>query len=153
MASLYEINKSMLECVDMETGEVIDEEKLNGLEMEKEEKLENIALWIKNLKAEAEMVKAEKERLDKRIKACKNKAEQLTKLLADNLDGAKFKTSKVNITYRKSDRVEVTDIEVIPQEFLKLEVTVNKTELKKALKSGFEFDGAELVTTNNIQVN
>lgn len=143
----------MLECVDLETGEIIDEEKLNGLEMEKEEKLENIALWIKNLKAEADMVKAEKDRLDKRIKACKNKAEQLTKLLTENLDGAKFKTSRVNITYRKSDRVEITNLESIPEDYLKVEITANKTELKKLLKSGFEVDGAELVTTNNIQIN
>ena len=60
MASLYEINKEILECVDMESGEIIDEERLQNLAFEKNDKLENIALWIKNLKAEAEMVKAEK---------------------------------------------------------------------------------------------
>ena len=35
MASLYEINQSMLDCVDMETGE-FDEERLHALQMERD---------------------------------------------------------------------------------------------------------------------
>lgn len=31
MANLYEINDDILACVDMETGEVIDEDKLQQL--------------------------------------------------------------------------------------------------------------------------
>lgn len=35
MATLYEIDSAIYECVDSETGEVIDEEKLNALMMER----------------------------------------------------------------------------------------------------------------------
>ena len=53
MASLYEIEEQILNCVDLETGEIIDEEALANLSMERDTKVENIALWIKNLLAEA----------------------------------------------------------------------------------------------------
>ena len=55
---LYEIENAILECIDTETGEVIDIERLNELQMERETKIENVACWIKDLKAEAEAIKA-----------------------------------------------------------------------------------------------
>lgn len=152
MASLYEINKEILECVDMESGEIIDEERLQNLAFEKNDKLENIALWIKNLKAEAEMVKAEKKNLDARIKSCENKADRLTELLKKELNGNKFKTPKVNISYRKSESVEITDLSVIPVEFLRVSTSADKTEIKKQLKSGVEIKGAKLVEESNMQI-
>ena len=33
MKALYEIDQEILECVDMETGEIIDPEKLTALQM------------------------------------------------------------------------------------------------------------------------
>ena len=55
--TIYEIDQSIMECVDLETGEIIDIDKLNELELEREKKLENVACWIKDLKAEAEALK------------------------------------------------------------------------------------------------
>ena len=60
MANLYEIDTQITECFDADTGELLDAEKLENLMIEKENKLENVALWIKNLKADAAMYKAEK---------------------------------------------------------------------------------------------
>ena len=42
--NLYEIEKEIMSCVDMETGEIIDCEKLDALTMERYQKIENIAL-------------------------------------------------------------------------------------------------------------
>ena len=39
MASLYEIDRSIMECVDMETGEIIDPGKLESLKMERRAKV------------------------------------------------------------------------------------------------------------------
>lgn len=36
--TLYEINNAILECVDMETGEIIDSDKLSELQMAFDEK-------------------------------------------------------------------------------------------------------------------
>lgn len=153
MASLYEINEEILSCVDTETGEIIDMDKLQELQMKFDDKVEGIALWIKNLLSEAAEVKVEKEKLAGRQKACENKAKNLKEYLSKFLDGQKFKTARVSITYRKSDSVEVENVGMLPEEFLRFtEPEVRKTELKKALKEGLEIEGATLVEHQNIQI-
>ena len=153
MANLYEINDDILACVDMETGEVIDEDKLQQLQMKFDEKVEGIACWIKNLLSDAAAIKAEKDNLAEREKACKNKAESLKRSLQSALGGEKFKTAKVSISYRKSESVEIADGAKIPDEYLKyLEPEVKKTDLKKAIKSGETFEGVSLVEKQNIQI-
>ena len=49
MANLYEINEEIKNTIDLETGEIVDFEAFEKLQMERTEKLENIALWYKNL--------------------------------------------------------------------------------------------------------
>ena len=46
--TLYEIDNAILECIDLETGEIIDTDKLDALQLERETKIENVALWIKD---------------------------------------------------------------------------------------------------------
>lgn len=81
MANLYEIDTQITECFDADTGELLDAEKLENLMIEKENKLENVALWIKNLKADAAMYKAEKTAFAERQAAAERKAESLTEWL------------------------------------------------------------------------
>ena len=95
---LFEIDERLASCVkingdqavDTETGEVIDIEAVEALEMEREQKIENIGLWIKELTAQAEAIKAEKNKLAEREKSAKNKAEHLKEFLTAYLDGKKF---------------------------------------------------------------
>lgn len=153
MANLYEIDAQIMECVDCDTGEIIDVERLEALQMEFDNKVEGIALWIKNLVAEAKMVKEEKDNLAARQKACENKAESLKKYLASALGGEKFKTSKVSISYRKSKSVEVEDITLLDDDYLKFkEPEADKTKIKKALEDGISLEGVSLVEKNNIQI-
>ena len=100
--TLYEIDNEIMNCIDEETGEIIDLDRLNALEMERDKKIGNVACWIKDLKAEAEAIKAEKQALDKRQKAAENKAESLKTWLQTVLEGEKFKDSRCSISYRKS---------------------------------------------------
>lgn len=153
MASLYEINEEILNCVDMETGEIIDTGRLEQLQLAFDNKVEGIALWIKNLLSDAEAIKAEKDKLAERQKACENKARNLKEYLSKFLGGQKFKTPKVSISYRKSESVEVTDISKLDDDYLKFaEPTVDKTKVKKALKAGTTLQGVVLVENQNIQV-
>jgi len=153
MASLYEINQQMLECIDMETGEIIDLDKLEALEMERDTKLENIALWIKNLNAESEALKAEKLAFAARQKVAENKAENLRRYLTYCLGGAKFETTRVKVSFRKSQSVEIAEGATIPEEFLKYaEPTVDKIGLRDALKAGAQLDGISIVERQNIQI-
>ena len=153
MANLYEINDAILACVDMETGEIVDEGKLQQLQMDFSDKVEGIACWIKNLLSDAAAIKAEKDILAEREKACKNKAESLKRYLQSALDGEKFKTAKVSISYRKSESVQVDDITKLDEEYLKYEEpSVNKTKVKQALKSGILLQGVQLIENQNIQI-
>ena len=75
--NLYEIENEILNCVDMETGEIVDIEKLESLQMERDQKIENIGCWIKNLLADAKALKEEKDNLAARQKAAENKVASL----------------------------------------------------------------------------
>lgn len=148
---LYEIEDAILECIDTETGEVIDIERLNELQMEREAKIENVACWIKDLKAEAEAIKAEKMALAKRQQVAENKAESLKNWLAYALDGRKFKTARCAVSFMKTEAVEVTPegLENLMRggcdELLTYEQPKpNKTAIKAALKDGLNVEGVRL---------
>lgn len=55
--TLYEIDSAIMDCVDEETGEIIDLEKLEALNIERDKKVEGIALAVKNYAAEAKAIK------------------------------------------------------------------------------------------------
>ena len=149
---LYEIDSAILDCIDMETGEVIDTERLDALQMERDAKVENVALWIKDLKAEADAIKAEKQKLAERQKSAENKAESLKKWLAYALDGQKFSTAKCAISFRNTESVEVTDeglqnlMRGGKDELLTYKMPEpNKTAIKQAIKDGLSVSGVQLV--------
>lgn len=151
--NLYEIDSAIMECVDFETGEVFDSDKFEELSMERDAKIENVCLWIKNLKAEAEALKAEEKAFNERRKAAENKMESLKKYIASYLEGTKFETAKVKVSFRKSESLEISENANIPEEFLKYkEPEVDKTGLKKALKAGMTFEGVSIVQNQNIQI-
>lgn len=151
--NLYEIDNAIMECVDEETGEIFDIDKFDELSIERDVKLENICLWIKNLKAEAEALKNEKDAFAKRQKSVENKMDSLKNYLTTYLEGAKFETARVKVSWRKSESVDYDDIYKIPDEFIKYkEPEVNKTELKKAIKDGMTFEGVRIVEKQNIQI-
>lgn len=147
MATLYEIDRDILACIDMETGEVIDDLKLEALQMEREVKIENVILWIKNLVSDAAAYKAEKEAFDKREKQALAKAERLKKWLAYATDGTAFSTARCAVTFRRTKKVEVFNKDAIPKAFMTESVTYspNKTEIKKAIESGQAVNGCALV--------
>lgn len=153
---LYEIDNAIMECVDQETGEIIDTEMLDALQMERETKIENIGLYIKNLLSDAEAIKAEKNNLAARQKAAENKAASLKRYLEGYLSGEKFKTPRISISYRKSKSVQTTDvfdINDIPNDYLTIkEPELDKTACKKAIESGMDIPGVVLVEKNNIQI-
>ena len=154
MSSLYDIRQELLNCVDTDTGEILDIARFDDLQMEYEEKIENIALWIKTLNADAEAYKNEKNAFAEREKKARNKAESLKRYLTDTLNGRKFTTLSVDINWRKSTSVEV-DESKLPANWLRevpASYVVDKVEIAKALKAGETIEGATLVTNNNIQI-
>lgn len=154
--NLYEIDEAIMNCVDAETGEIIDEEQLSRLQMERDEKIENVALWIKNLNADAEAFNAEKKAFEVRQKEAENKAKFLKGWLSRCLAGSAYKSTKVTISFRRSESVQINDIDAIAdfdtQYIRYAEPTADKMAIKKALKDGIAIPGAELVESQNIQI-
>lgn len=151
--TLYEIDAAILDCIDAETGEVVDADKLNDLQMEREKKVEAVALWIKDLTAEAAALKAEKQAFSERQAAAEKKAESLRKWLSDALAGQKFKTTRVAVSFRKTESVDVPDVWALGDEYLKFaDPTPDKQKIKAALKAGEAVTGAALVEGQSMTI-
>ena len=75
--TIYEIDARMAGLIDPETGELLDYEAFASLQMEREAKIENMALWYKDLTAEAKAIREEEKALAERRKSAENKAERL----------------------------------------------------------------------------
>lgn len=157
MATLFELNKAIMDFeldIDESTGEILNADELDALELARDEKIEGVALWYKNLVAEAEMVKAEKNNMADRQKRLENKAESLKNYLAYALQGEKFSTPKVAVSYRKSKSVEIDDGAELPKAYIKVEEVrkPDKKMLKEALEGGEVIDGVRLVEKQNLSV-
>ena len=157
---LYEINEALealLNEVDPETGELVcDMDALEALTLARDEKLEGLALYIKNEIAEAEAIESEAEKLKARAKAAKAKAERAKSFLVQQLGGEKFQTARVAVSYRKSEQVEI-GMGFFANEgnerFFKFkEPDADKAAIKAALKAGEIIPGAELVSKLNMQI-
>ena len=155
---LYEIDEAIMNLFDPETGECVDYEALESLQMERDRKIEGIALWIKDLEADAVKIRNEEKALAERRRSMESKADNLTKFLAGVVgEGNRFSTSKCAISWRKSESVRV-DFEELKQDpladnYLRYkDPEIDKAAIKAAIKDGKTVLGAELVTNNNIQL-
>ena len=153
MSRLYEIDAQILALIDEETGEIADFEAFQALQLERSAKLESIALWIKELNAEAEALKAEKMAFAERQKNAEKKIESLEGVLSQALNGEKFKTTLVECSFRKSDVVIINDLHKIPEDYLKYkDPEPDKNAIKAAIRGGKEIAGAELLSKLNLQI-
>ena len=118
--TLFELNKAIEDfdlIVDEETGEVLNIDELDALNLAKDEKIENVCLWIKNLEAEADAIKTEEKNLEARRKSKENKVKSLKGYVSYALGGKKFETPRVAVSYRKSESVKIDDDYVIPDKW------------------------------------
>ena len=162
MRALYDIDQAILDCCDLETGEIVDAEALDALQMERERKLEGVALWIKDLNAEAEAVKAEADKLNARKKSLDKRITDLKAWLLAALGGEKLRTPRCNVYTTHNTRVAVPDEKELisflqtldePERFLRFkEPELKKDEIKKALKADMIIPGASLEETESVVI-
>ena len=121
------------------------------------EKLEGTACYCRELKAEAEAIKAEEERLAKRRKALENKSERLKAYMMPALEamGGKVKGVMVSLRISKTQSVTVFDIDALPDAFKRVvtKVDPDKMAIKKALKSGERIPGASIEERQSVVVS
>lgn len=155
---LYEIPTEIDALIDPETGEITDADKLTELVNRFNNGVEWLALEVKNSLAEADALKKEKDAFAQREKVASNRAKNLKNYLTYLLNGEKFKTDKVAISWRRSEQVQVDEENFLPwakehNAYLRWkEPEVDKTALKEAFKQGIEVPYAELVENQSIQI-
>ena len=155
--TLFEIDRAILDFqyeIDEETGEILNAEELDQLQMAREDKIEGVGLWIKNLTAEAEAVKKEKDAMADRQKRLEKKIESLRRYLEYALQGEKFSTPRIAMTFRRSESVFIPDEALLDDRFMNITLSKkpDKKLIKDTLKAGKEVPGAELVTKQNLQI-
>ena len=161
MASLYEINNKLLDALARAELEAIENdgeieeatcEELDRLEMDRAEKIENTALYIKNLSAEIAMIKAEEDNLKARRLTLQNRVDNIRDWLKFNLHGESMKTGAFAISYRKSTAVEIQDEGLITSDYLNVvkSVKVDKVAIKKAIMAGKVVEGASVIEKQNL---
>ena len=155
--TLFDIDKAIADFefeIDEDTGEILNIQDLDDLQMAREQKIENVGLYIKNLEAEADAVENQEKIFADRKKRIRKKIEGLKGFLGYALDGKPFKTDRVVMSFRKSESVLVKDDYLVPDEYCNITVVrkPDKKVLKDALKKGAEIMGVELVEKQNVSI-
>lgn len=159
---LYEITAELRRLADeveaselSETSEsVLDSfrERLDKLLLTRDQKIQNIYCLLKEWKREAEAIAEEKKFLTARQRAVENRVERLKAYLAENLEiGEKWKGAVGSIYWQTSESVEATDINLVPDIYVKKELA-SKRELLTDIKNGAKVAGVEVVTSTHIVV-
>ena len=157
--NLYQIEKQYLELADrlIEQGGEVTDDQMMVLTDNKDmldTKVINIGYVIKKFDAEVGIIEAEIKRLQDLKRVRENAKERLKERVSHAMmlfTINEIKSPLMNVSFRKSESVEVEDIEKLPVECYTLEKKVNKTEIKRLIKEGKDINGAKLVTNQNIQ--
>lgn len=109
---LYQIDERIRGLIDQETGEVVDWQEFEKLQIEREEALEGIALLCREKQAVIATAKEEKKRFESITKRAEYQLERLLSLLDDVLDeDSGFSTGRVSIKSRRVPYIEIEDEE------------------------------------------
>lgn len=144
------------EAVDDETGEILDTEALDQLDMERNKKLEAIGCIIKNEEAAAAAIKAEIDALTKRMKAHLNRGENLEHYMMNSMNiygEKKFEATRCKVSVRTTPIVRVFDLEMLPEQYRRIipeKWEPDKVNIKTALKNGEAVPGCELVNNQSL---
>ena len=168
MRKLYEINKSIEDLLnattDPDSGELLDFESLDALLLERDQKIESVILYRKDISAERAALKAEIATLTAREKRLAKTEEGLDGYITNALSGQKFSTAKCEASFRPSEAADINQEDV--DKFIEwakktsnMELinhketdTPNKVAIKKMLKEGEEIPYCRLVKKQNITI-
>lgn len=165
--TLYDISQQYQQAIDAlpidpDTGEILDMSALLAVQDTAQNKLENMAVWVKNMSAESAAIKAEEEVLSKRRKALTRKADSVKQgmaLFMQDMGMPKLSTPRAALSFRASTET------VVDEAFFawaaanapglireKVDISADKTAIKLALQEGREIPYAHLEDKQNLQI-
>lgn len=161
--TLREIDQAILGLFDPETGDLLDEDGIEFelLQMEREDKIKNTALYFRQLAGETRVLADEIAGLQKKKKVTENKMRWLKYLLNEALQGQKFHHPLVDVSYRKSTYLDITNENAVIafcQESGHLDclkqkpIEISTSDITRLIKDGVEVPGAEIAERYNLGV-
>lgn len=144
--TLYEIDERIAACVDAETGEIIDPQALDALELARDKKIEGVACWAKEQTALASAMREEANKLLARAKAAENRVESLKGWLNTALCGEKFECARARVSFRRVSSVEIVDEREIPEKYMEVKTVSKplKLMIRDAIRAGETVPGAAI---------
>jgi len=160
--NIYQIQNEYLLLINQiidNGGEVTPQQELN-LQITREQlqdKGTNYAFVIKKLDAECDIIDAEIKRLSELKKVRQNACERLKANISNAMqifEVDKIESPLIKLSFRKSQSVNVADVNSLPSEFKTIKVTeqADKVKIKQALLNGEVIEGCEIVNSNNLQI-
>jgi len=148
MAKEYET--AFLALIDADIPPEALSDTLEALEGELTVKAANVAAFALNLEAEVEKIKAVEQRIAARRKVYEGKAERIRAYLKQNMERAGIKKIEAldgsftaTLTAPRAS-VVVDDETLLPDEYVKVSTSPNKTAIAEAIKGGTDVAGAHL---------
>lgn len=167
--TLYEYDKALLdlmESVDPETGEWSgDPEEWDRLNMERDQKLESTACYIKDLRGDIKKfedeLKETTQRLQARLNTLRRKEAWLVSNLTKSLAGENFETARCSLRFkRNAQKVQIDDREELmrwaeinaPDIIKYKQPDLSKNDIKTIIKDGRDVPGCRLVQDIRLEV-
>ncbi|MCL9971570.1 siphovirus Gp157 family protein [Anoxybacillus kestanbolensis] len=156
---LYDLAQNYAQLLEMaeemESDALVD--TLQSLEDAIEEKVENIAKLIRNLEADAKIIKEEEQRLAERRRAIEAKVDKLKTYLQEQLETAglqKVKRPTITVAIQVNPpSVDVIDETAIPSDFLIPQPSkLDKKSILERLKNGEAIPGVTLKQTKGVRI-
>ena len=153
------LEELITESINEETGEIENADVLQELEKEVVDQLTNkstgIIKYFRNNDLTLEMIDEEIKRLQALKKVKKNENDNFKKYVIycmEQMGVKKIETPLGNISLRASKSVDVYDEMLVDKKYFKevIEYKLSKTDLKKAIESGEDVQGARIVRKNSL---
>ena len=162
MSSIFKIQAEYQQIVNelIDNGGEITPELELALQITKDNfhsKSENYGYITKQFNAEMRIIDDEIHRLEQ-LKRVRQKAIERLKanieMAMTTFEVDKIETPLIKISFRKSESVEVEDVNNLPALYkvVKLSETADKLKIKDAIKSGILIEGCSIKTNKNLQI-
>ena len=144
------------EVAELNDGVVAEEiaNALKDVQMEREDKIEGVALYTKMLNGENDLIKKEIDRLSAIKKANENKVKGYREWLKMSLNCKNFKTVKTSVLFRRNKSVNIKNIEDMDCKYyqVKTEKVPDKKFIKWTIENIEDVAGAEIIESTSITV-
>ncbi len=158
MATLYELTGQAAQLMELlEAGEIDEQTVQDTLDsMMVPEKLEDYGMVIRQLAADAEVYKQEKDFYAQKQKQAENGVKRMKKTLAAYLAATqqkKVQAGRFMLTGSVSKSVDVFNLAAVPSEYMQPQPPkVDKASIRKALLAGETVAGAALIETPSCMI-